>query len=117
MDTDLFDLQDGRPNASQLFLERRSRRDEGPRRDAATCESQLRRQADTLHFAGRAFWELRDDEHLAWNLEVGDAAYGELTYVFRRHDTVGLQYDRRGDVLPQGGMRDGKGYGLCYGWM
>src|SRR5262249_48846013 len=117
MDTDLFDLQDGCPNASQLFLERRSRSEEGARRGAATFESQLRRQANALYFAGRAFREPRDDEHLAWKLEVSDAAYAELTYVFQRRDTVGLQDDRRGNVLPQRGMWDGKGYDLCHRWM
>jgi hypothetical protein len=67
--------------------------------------------------SGRAFWNFIDDEYLAWDLEVGDPADGKLTYVFRRRDTVGAQHDRRGDVLPQRGMGDGKGYGLCHRWM
>ena len=29
----------------------------------------------------------------------------------------GPQHDRRGDVLTQRGMGDGKGYGLCHRWM
>ncbi len=77
-------------------------------------ETQFRRQADTLHFAGRAFWDFPDDEHLARDLEVGDAPDGELTNVFRRRHSVGPQHDGRRDVLAQRGMGDGKGYGLCH---
>ena len=64
--------------------------------------------------AGRAFWDFADDEHLARDLEVGDAADGELTNVFRRRRSVGPQHDGRGDVLTQRGVRDGKGDGLCH---
>src|SRR5262249_17778557 len=110
MNADLFELKDDRPNVGQLFLERRSWCDEGPCGDAAACESQLLRQADTLHFAGWTFGQLRDDEHLAWNFEIGDAAHGELTYLSWRCGTVGLQHDRRGDVLSQGDVRDGEGH-------
>ena len=77
-------------------------------------ETQSGRQADTLHFAGRAFWDFADDEHLARDLEVGDAADGELTNVFRRRGSVGPQHDGRGDVLTQRRVGDGKGYGLCH---
>ena len=68
----------------------------------------------TLHFAGRAFWDFLDDEHLARDLEVGDAPDGELTNVFRRRRSVGPQHDGRRDVLAQRGVGDGKGYGLCH---
>src|SRR5262249_43904825 len=71
MDTDPFDLQDGRPNIGQGFLERRLRRTEDLWQDAAIFQSKLRRQTDALHFAGRAFRQLRKDDNLARDLEVG----------------------------------------------
>src|SRR6266536_5070712 len=83
MDTDLFDLKDRRPDSGELFLERRPRRDEGLRCCGGAHEPQSRRQADALHFARRAFWDLLDDKHLARDLKVGDASDGELTNVFR----------------------------------
>src|SRR5262249_29015278 len=64
MDPDLFDLEDLCPECGQLLLERGPWRDEGLRHGMAR-ELQLSCQADTLHFAGRAFWEFADDEHLA----------------------------------------------------
>ena len=61
MDTDLFDLEDLGPEFGQHLLEVRPRRDEGLLRDDEAREPQLRRQADTLHFARWALWELLDD--------------------------------------------------------
>ena len=87
---------------------------EGSRQGDVGRETEFRRQADTLHFAGRAFWDFRDDEHLARDLEVGDAPDGELANVFRRRRSVRPQHDGRRDVLAQRGMGDGKGYGLCH---
>src|SRR5262245_5125393 len=117
VDTNLLELEDLRPTLGQQFLEGRLWRDEGRRQSSTGRKTQFGRQADTLHFAGRAFWNFTDDEDLARDLEVGDAADGELTYVFRRREAVGAQHDRRGDVLPQRGMGDGKGDRLCHRWM
>src|ERR1700730_17967959 len=64
VDTDLPELEDLCPTLGQQRLKLRSRRDEGGRRGNAACEAQLCRQADTLHFAGRAFWDFIDDEYL-----------------------------------------------------
>ena len=105
VNTDLLDLQDLCPVLGQRLLERRPWRDGGPRQAGAGRETQFSRQADTLHFAGRAFWDFPDDEHLARDLEVGDAPDGELANVFRRRRSVRPQHDSR---------RDGKGYGLCH---
>src|SRR5262245_13008526 len=112
VDADLLELEDLRPTLGQQFLERRSRRDEGRRQSSAGRKTQFGRQADTLHFAGRAFWNFIDDEDLARDLEVGDAADGELTYVFRRREAVGAQHDRRGQGPPQRGKGGGQGYRL-----
>src|SRR5258708_3954505 len=57
---------------------RRRGRDEGGGQGGADRETQFSRQADTLHFAGRAFWDVLDDEDVARDLEVGDTADGEL---------------------------------------
>ena len=59
VNTDLFDLQHLCPDAGQCFLERRPWRDGGPREGSLGRETQFSRQADTLHFAGRAFWDFR----------------------------------------------------------
>src|SRR5262249_3146652 len=112
VDTDLLELEDLRPTLGQQFLEGRSWRDEGRRQGSAGRKAQFGRQADALHFAGWAFWNFTDDEDLARDLEVGNAADCELTYLFRCRDAVGPQHDRRGDVLPQRGMGDRKSYGL-----
>ena len=114
VNTDLLDLEDLCPVLGQHLLERRPWRDEGPRQAVPARETQLSRQADTLHFAGRAFWDFPDDEDLARDLEVGDAPDGELTNVFRRRHSVGPQHDGRRDVLTQRGVGDGKGHGLCH---
>ena len=113
VDTDLLDLEDLRPELRPASSRAASvaRRRPAPRRSAGR-ETQFSRQADPLHFAGRAFWDFPDDEHLARDLEVGDAPDGELTNVFRRRRSVGPQHDGRRDVLAQRGMGDGKGYGL-----
>src|SRR6516165_8527230 len=84
VDTDPFGLQDCRPDVGELLLERRSRRGEGLWSGAPAREPQLRRQPDTFHFTGWALRQLRDDQHLARDFEIGDAADGELTYGFRR---------------------------------
>src|SRR6266446_6881466 len=117
VDADLLELEDLGPTLGQQFLQRRSWRDEGCRQGGARRKTQFGRQADPPHFPGRAFWNFIDDEYLARDLEVGDAADGELTYFFRRCGTVGPKHDRRGNVLPQRGMGSGKGYSLCHGWM
>src|SRR6266478_7289301 len=93
VDSDLLQLEDLGPAFAQQSLEVRSWRYESRRRRASACESQLRRQADALHFAGRPFWNFADDDYLARDLEVGDVADGELTYFFRRSDTVRPQHD------------------------
>src|ERR1700730_14378735 len=114
MDKNLFDLQYLCPDTRQHLLDGRPWRD-GRRRDgSAGRETQSIRQAGTLHFAGRAFWDLRDDAHLARHLEAGDAPAGELANLFRRCRSVRPQHDSRCNILPQGRMRDGKGYGLCH---
>src|SRR5262249_26736058 len=77
MDPDPFDLEDLCPECGQLLLQRGPWRDEGLRHGMAR-EPQLSCQADTLHFARRAFWELPNDEYLARDLEVGDAPDREL---------------------------------------
>src|SRR6516225_6893479 len=59
---------------------------------ATPLASQLRRQADTLHFARWALSKLRENDDLARDLEVGDAADDELTYVCRRRRSVGPQH-------------------------
>ena len=117
VDADLLELEDLGTTLGQQFLQRRSWRDEGCRQGGARRKTQFGRQADPPHFPGRAFWNFIDDEYLARDLEVGDAADGELTYFFRRCGTVGPKHDRRGNVLPQRGMGSGKGYSLCHGWM
>ena len=86
--TDLFDLQHLSPDSGEHLLDRRAWRDVGLRRAGVVLEPQLRGQADTLHFAGRAFRDFLDDEHLARDLEVGDAPEGKLTNVFRRRRSV-----------------------------
>ena len=55
MDADLFALKDIRPDSGEHILERRARSNEGLRRGDAAGEPQLRRQADTLHFASWTF--------------------------------------------------------------
>src|SRR6516162_755618 len=112
VDTDLLELEDLCPTLGQQCFEGRSWRDQGRRQSSAGRKAQFGRQADPLQFAGGAFRNFIDDEYLARDLEVGDAADRELTYFFRRGHTVGPQHDRRSDVLSQRGMRDGKGYGL-----
>jgi len=72
VNADLVDLQDLCPALGQHLLERRPWRREGLREGITGREAQFGRQADTLHFASRAFWDFADDEHLARNLEVGD---------------------------------------------
>src|SRR5262249_47901131 len=110
VNTDLLDLEDLRPAFGQLVLERCPWRDESARQDRAARETQFRRQATTLHLAGGAFGDLAEEEHLAGAFDRGEATGGDLTYVFRRRDTGGPQHDRRADILPQCGMRDGKGH-------
>ena len=117
VNTNLLDLKNHCPVLCQHLLKWRPRRDEGPRKCHASRETQLGRQADTLHFAGRAFRDFLYDEHLARDLEVGDAAAGELTYVFRRRHSVRPQHDRRGDIFTQRGVGDRKGHGVCHRWM
>ena len=114
VNTDLFNLEDLCPVLGQQLLERRPWRDEGPREGCAVRHTQFSRQADTLHFTGMAFRYFRDDEYLARDLEVRDAPSGELTNVFHRCHSVRPQHDGRRDILPQRGMRDGKGHGLCH---
>src|SRR6266436_4990059 len=84
VNTNLLDLEDLCPVLGQHILERRPWRDVGPRQASAGRDTQFSRQADALHFAGRAFWDFPDDEYLARDLEVGDAPDGKLTNVFRR---------------------------------
>src|SRR2546428_417620 len=118
VDTDPLELEDLCPTFRQQCLEGGPWRDEGPwQSSGGGRKTQFGCQTDTLHFAGRAFWNFIDDEDLARDLEVGDAADGELTYFFRRREAVGPQHDRRRDILSQRGMGDGKGYGLCHRWM
>ena len=99
MDTDPFDLEDLGPEFRQHLLEVRLRRDEGLLRDDKVREPQLCRQADTLHFACWALWELLNDVHLARDLEVGEAPDGKLANVCRGRRRMGPQYDGRRDVL------------------
>src|SRR5262249_57897813 len=80
---DPLDLEDLCPESSQRLLQGRPWRGKGGRRGRLTRESQPRRQPDTLHFARRAFWNVRDDEHLPRHLEAGDAPSGELANAFR----------------------------------
>ena len=77
VDTDLFDLKNRCRNAGQHLLERCPWGDRRSREGGVGRETEFSRQADTLHFAGRTFWNFRDDEHLARHLEVGDAPMGE----------------------------------------
>src|SRR5262249_30129945 len=78
MDADLLDLQDLCPKSAELLLERRPGRNVAARRGNAVAEPQLRRQANTLHFARGAFGKLRYDQDLAWHLEIGDVSADEL---------------------------------------
>src|SRR6266852_386637 len=100
VNTDLRDLEDLCPAFGKQLLRRCPRRDEGPRRGSAGRETQLVGQASTLLLSGWAFWYFADDEDLAWNLEVGNPANGELAYIFRGGKALRPQYDSRGDVLP-----------------
>src|SRR5262249_47808357 len=117
VNTDLLDPEDLCPALGQRFLKRRPWRDESRRLAAATRQSQLGRQANTLHLAGRALRDLIDNEDMARDLEVGDAADGELTKVFRRRGGMGPQHDGSRDILPQRGVGDGKCHGLRHRWM
>ena len=101
----------------QQFLQRRSWRDEGLREGGPVARPSLAAKPIRCTLPVGPFGISSDDEHLARDLEVGDAPDGELTNVFRRRRSVGPQHDRRRDILPQRGMRDGKCHGLCHRWM
>ena len=88
---DLFDLQDGRPDVRQLFLRdvRGATKVRGmtlPPTSPSVAANPTR-----LTLPVGPFGELRDDEHLAWNLELGDAGLRRTDVSFG----VAARQDRR----------------------
>ena len=113
INADPFELQH-LSQSGQRLLQRDAWRNEGRPHGRLACDPQLSRQSDPLHLAGRPFGKFADHQHVARDLEVGDAPVGEPANVFRRRRSMGPQHDRRGDVLAQRRVGDGKGYGLRY---
>src|ERR1700692_3813297 len=62
VNADLLDLEDLCPVLGQHLLEHRPRRNEVARLGGAGRDTKFSGQADTLHFAGRAFWDFPYDE-------------------------------------------------------
>src|SRR5215831_6583441 len=83
VNTDLFNTQNLCPMFGEHFFKRCSWCDKGLRGRYWSHNIQFRRQAEPQRFARGAFGKLPDDDHLARDLEVGDAPDDELTDIIR----------------------------------
>src|SRR5713101_5727013 len=100
-----LDLQ-GIPGLDEKAL--RTRR---PWRSGRPEQPELLGQGPALIFPGRTRRDRGDDDEPTRHLELGEAGGDEFADRLLRSPGAFSQHDGRGDVLPQGSMRDRKGHG------